>query len=125
MMITFFTSFLSRCGAGTWLNELALEYPLTKFTGVDILPIFPKRSPSNLKFVQADIRSSLPFPNDTFDYIHMRHMMMNFTYQEWIDLVIPELVRILKPGGYLELTESDVEWGNISPTTESLIRTGI
>src|SRR5581483_2189940 len=120
-MITFLTSFLSRCGSGAWLNEVALTYPLSKFVGVDTLSLLPKCYPSNVEFVQTDMRSSLPFPNDTFDYIHMRHMIMNFTYQEWSNLVIPELVRVLKPGGYLELTESDVEWGNVSPTTELFI----
>src|SRR3954452_8271008 len=107
---------LSRCGSGTWLDEVALEYPLSEFIGVDVLSLLPENRPANIKYVKADIKLTLPFHDNTFDFIHMRHMILYFTYQEWTTLVIPELIRVLKPGGYIELTEADMEWFNLSPT---------
>ncbi|RIA83118.1 S-adenosyl-L-methionine-dependent methyltransferase [Glomus cerebriforme] len=109
------------CGSATWLNDVALEYPLSKFFGVDIQPLIHKRLPSNVEIIQADIKYKLPFAENTFDFIHMRHMILFFTEQEWSYSVIPELIRILKPGGYLELAEADIEWYNVSPTTRLLI----
>ena len=47
-------------------------------------------------------------------------MIFYFTGNEWINIVIPELIRVLKPGGYLELEEADQEWCNITPTSKKL-----
>ncbi|CAI2167791.1 7472_t:CDS:2, partial [Funneliformis geosporum] len=112
------------CGTGLWLNDIAINYPSSKFIGVDNLSLLPENSPSNITFIQADIKSTLPFDDNTFDYVHMRHMIFYFTEIEWINVVIPELIRILKPGGYLELEEADQEWSNVTPTTRTFTSIG-
>ncbi|GBB89341.1 hypothetical protein RclHR1_01600013 [Rhizophagus clarus] len=109
------------CGTGMWLIDVGSKYPLSDFVGVDILPSITKRYPSNVEFIQADITFRLPFPDMSFDYIHMRHMLFYFTEKDWKNIVIPELIRILKPGGYLEIGEADIEWYNVSPVTRTLI----
>lgn len=107
-----------------WLIDVGSEYPLSDFIGVDILPLIIKRHPSNVEFIQADIKIRLPFPDMSFDYIHMRHMLFYFTEKDWKNMVIPELIRVLKPGGYLEIAEADIEWYNTSPITKTLISAG-
>uniref|UniRef100_A0A1D1YNP8 Ubiquinone/menaquinone biosynthesis methyltransferase ubiE n=1 Tax=Anthurium amnicola TaxID=1678845 RepID=A0A1D1YNP8_9ARAE len=109
------------CGTGLWLIDVASKFPTTQFIGVDILPLIPKRYPPNVEFIQADIKVRLPFPDSCFDFIHMRHMLFYFTERDWMNYVIPELLRILKPGGFLELSEADIEWYNASPITKRLI----
>ncbi|RGB25677.1 S-adenosyl-L-methionine-dependent methyltransferase [Rhizophagus diaphanus] len=109
------------CGTGMWLTDVGSEYPLSDFIGVDILPLIIKRHPPNVEFIQADIKIRLPFPDMSFDYIQMRHMLFYFTENDWKNTVIPELIRVLKPGGYLEIAEADIEWYNASPLTKTLI----
>ncbi|CAG8765102.1 12365_t:CDS:2, partial [Cetraspora pellucida] len=43
-----------------------------------------------------------------FDYIHARSLVTYFNDHEWENYVIPELTRILKPGGYLECFDDEV-----------------
>ncbi|CAG8541170.1 4333_t:CDS:2 [Funneliformis mosseae] len=114
------------CGNGLWLKDIAINFPSSEFIGVDNdnISLLPENSPSNIKFIQEDIKSTLPFEANTFDYVHMRHMMFYFTEIEWINVVIPELIRILKPGGYLELEEADQEWRNVTPTTRTFTSIG-
>src|SRR2546421_2893683 len=50
------------CGSGTWTLQLSKDYPLAKFIGLDMIPIFPKEfSQNNLQFIQGDILKGLPF----------------------------------------------------------------
>lgn len=51
-------------------------------------------------------KEPLCFPDDTFDYIHMRMLLCRFTHPEWIRL-LKEIIRVLKPGGYLEIVDLD------------------
>ncbi|KAI8064274.1 S-adenosyl-L-methionine-dependent methyltransferase, partial [Gilbertella persicaria] len=93
------------CGTGTWILEMATEFPETQFYGIDIAPIYPTTiKPSNTFFSQHDILNGLPFPNEYFDYIHMRHVYTCFSEEDWTT-VMNEIKRLLKPGGYIELRE--------------------
>ncbi|CAG8510125.1 14584_t:CDS:2, partial [Dentiscutata heterogama] len=89
-------------GAGSWLLEMSTNYPLSKFIGIDISPIQPRCiKPKNAEFIQANILERLPFHNDTFDFVFQRLLFAGIPGNEWRS-VINELVRVLKPGGYLE-----------------------
>jgi ubiquinone/menaquinone biosynthesis C-methylase UbiE len=44
----------------------------------------------------------LPFPDNTFDYVVQRNALYNYTKEEWDNIVIPEMIRVLKPGGWIE-----------------------
>ncbi|RHZ83325.1 hypothetical protein Glove_97g92 [Diversispora epigaea] len=93
------------CGAGSWIFEMASNYPNTQFTGLDISPIQPSEiKPKNVNFVISNVLNRLPFENDTFDYIFQRLLFLALPKDRWPD-VINELTRVLKPGGYLELME--------------------
>nr|CAG8444985.1 10760_t:CDS:2 [Entrophospora candida] len=59
--------------------------------------------------------SSLPFEDDTFDFIHFRFRTICYTIERWENFVIKELVRILKPGGYLEIYDAEINCNNMSP----------
>ncbi|CAG8628038.1 12220_t:CDS:2, partial [Ambispora gerdemannii] len=102
------------CGPGTWLLEMSSEFPKCHFTGIDIFPsMFPEVKPRNAQFIKANVLDGLPFDDDTFDFVHMRFLCIAFTEDEWEHKVIPELTRLVKPGGYLEIMEADLQFKNI------------
>ncbi|EXX59694.1 uncharacterized protein OCT59_011245 [Rhizophagus irregularis] len=96
------------CGPGTWLLDLAATYSSARFFGIDLFPIFPKEiKPSNVEFRQGDVLNTLPYDDNTFDYVHQANMLSVFTIEEWF-FVIQELIRVCKPGGYIEFSEPEL-----------------
>ncbi|CAJ0753723.1 9522_t:CDS:2 [Entrophospora sp. SA101] len=47
-------------------------------------------------------------------------MVTAFTATEWEEKVIPELVRVTRQGGYIELMESDIQYSNEGPIAQRL-----
>ncbi|GBC09795.1 hypothetical protein RclHR1_09110002 [Rhizophagus clarus] len=91
------------CGAGTWLLDLSSKYKYSSFFGIDIKSVFPQKiKPSNLEFIEADVTNGLSFRDNEFDFTHVENMSLIFTPDQW-DLVLSELVRVTKPGGYIEI----------------------
>ncbi|CAG8573953.1 2822_t:CDS:2 [Ambispora gerdemannii] len=111
------------CGPGTWVLDMANDYTLSQFTGVDISATFPNSvKPMNVNFEQCDVvNEKLPFETDTFDLIHVRFMGSCFTEVEWSERVIPDLFRVLKPGGYIEIMDLDMKAMNEGPSTNELL----
>ncbi|KAG9294860.1 hypothetical protein G9A89_008552 [Geosiphon pyriformis] len=101
------------CGPGTWILENAVEYENATFTGIDVASVYPQDiKPPNTEFCRVNILDGLPFPDNTFDFVHCRDMMFVFTMRDWEEQVIPELIRVTKSGGWLEIMEGDIMWYN-------------
>lgn len=95
----------SGCGPATWTFEMAETYPCSKFYGVDCSTVFPEDiKPPNVEFQICNIAENIPFPDNTFDYIHQRLLILGLTDKDW-DSALKELYRVLKPGGYIDLAE--------------------
>ncbi|CAB4485375.1 S-adenosyl-L-methionine-dependent methyltransferase [Rhizophagus irregularis] len=93
------------CGPGTWLLDLSNKYENSYFFGVDIKPIFPREiKPNNLEFIEADVTNGLSFRDNEFDLTHADLMGLMFTPEQW-DIVLSELIRVTKPGGYIEISD--------------------
>ena len=115
--------------AGDWAWQIALEYPTSAIYTVssssgDQSSQNNIKGPSNHRIVTAARPWVIPFPNATFDIISARslHLFLrgnipnpspqspispnSIGEDEW-DLVLTELYRVLKPGGYLEFTIYD------------------
>ncbi|RUS19220.1 hypothetical protein BC938DRAFT_475792, partial [Jimgerdemannia flammicorona] len=107
------------CGPGSWTLEMATDFPNSDFCGIDIAEVFPAAIvPRNVKFQKVDVLKGLPFGDNTFDYVYQRYsfilfsvypslvpwMSMNMSYseKEWPNM-IKELLRVTKPGGWIEL----------------------
>ncbi|CAG8501393.1 6620_t:CDS:2 [Dentiscutata heterogama] len=84
------------CGSGLWAFEMASDYPLSEFTGVDIAPIFP---------------SDIMPPNDLFHHFPLKIIR---------DRLFPDLVRVLKPGGWIEIQDRDPNMINAGPICKRL-----
>ncbi|CAG8787740.1 13212_t:CDS:2, partial [Racocetra fulgida] len=95
--------------------EQILKAGDAKFYGIDIAPVFPKEiKPENLEFIQSDITHGIRFDDNHFDFVRMNLMSTCLPEDQWVH-VIEELVRVLKPDGYIEIMEPEFQFYNIGP----------
>ncbi|KAI8799579.1 S-adenosyl-L-methionine-dependent methyltransferase [Cladochytrium replicatum] len=109
------------CGSGIWLAEMQRDFPEGEYVGMDIqstewINAFQQLSGEKIKFVQGDVLQTLPFDDETFDYIHQQNMFAAIPASQW-PTVLAEFFRILKPGGYIDLVELEVpDFPNDTPS---------
>ncbi|KAL0080732.1 S-adenosyl-L-methionine-dependent methyltransferase [Phycomyces blakesleeanus] len=95
------------CGPGTWVLDVATEHPNCEVTGIDMSNIFPQNiRPPNANFLIANVLEGLPLEDNSFDFVQIRQMVAAFTIPEW-PLVIKECIRVIKPGGLLQIAEAN------------------
>lgn len=102
------------CGTGRWAMEMAQLFPDANVIGLDIVPpaideaaILGNgldRRPSNYSFVQGNVLEGLPFAERSFDFVHQRLLVTAVPQERWPN-VVADLVRVTKPGGWVELAE--------------------
>ncbi len=98
------------CGTGEITRRLAELYPRAQLTGVDILEsnLALARAASGagserIRYQQADA-FALPFAAASFDLVVCRHVSQAVPD---FHLVLDQIVRCLKPGGWLHLLSED------------------
>ncbi|KAK4520336.1 uncharacterized protein ATC70_008470 [Mucor velutinosus] len=111
----------SGCGPATWAFEMGEAWPNSTFHGIDASCVFPENiKPANVEFVLGNIAKEIPYPDNTFDYIHQRLLLLGLTDDDW-DNALKQLYRVLKPGGYIEVAEPDLQdLENMGPTLRKL-----
>ncbi|CAG8461728.1 10265_t:CDS:2 [Diversispora eburnea] len=113
------------CGAGSWTFDMATNYPKSQIVGIDISPI-PSSSeikPKNITFIQTNVLNGLPFEDNSFDFIFQRFLILGIPADKW-NFLINELIRVLKPGGFLELIETSPKFSPMGPYTSELMKSG-
>ncbi len=60
----------------------------------------------DINFMQVDITQALPFGDKTFDAIVIPYVFVSIIDKEKQEFAAQELIRILKPGGYLWICEA-------------------
>lgn len=109
-------------GTGIWSIEMAKHFPQAHILGVDIaLTSLPDPLPANCLFLQANILKGLPFPDKQFDYTHQRLLVAGIPANDW-PAVVSELVRVTRPGGWIELLEIGDTIQNAGPATRKLLK---
>lgn len=89
------------------LKEMAIDNPNAHVTGIDMADMFPTAiRPENVTFQLTNIIDGLPYDDNTFDFVHMRQLIVGLRATEWPN-VVAEIFRVLKPGGLVQLVESD------------------
>lgn len=104
-------------GTGRWALEMARLFPRANVIGLDVnpLPIDEAASsapgadprPSNYAFVPGNVLEGLPFPDHSFDFVHMRLLIMAIPHDRW-PFVVNELIRVTRVGGWVESVETTI-----------------
>ncbi|GHO97173.1 hypothetical protein KSF_072210 [Reticulibacter mediterranei] len=119
------------CGPGGWPLELAYAYSDMEIVGVDISErmIAYARSQaqvqqrSNISFHLMDILKPLDFPDNSFDLINAR-FLSSFVRRESWPLLFREILRVVRPGGIVRLTEPEAGMTN-KPHLEKALHVGM
>ena len=83
--------------------------------------MFPNSiKPSNARFIQHNMLETLPFADNSLDYIHMRVMLCNLTQAQLIRL-LAETNRVLKPLGYIEIVDVEYRIQRPGPIADQLL----
>ncbi|QRW19301.1 methyltransferase domain protein [Rhizoctonia solani] len=124
-------------GEGTWVREMAAEFPHVDFISVDTVPFVPHiRCANILSYEVYDLYNGIAEEDETFDIVHLRYAMLKSIacsprvaqIKDLAELVL-EIHRVLRPGGlflYCEFEneeyDASVENHDASRTAPCLVR---
>lgn len=114
-------------GAGRWAMEIAQQFPGANVIGVDIAPsandteAATNKRPENYAFVQGNVLERLPFADNSFDFVHQRLLVAAIPAARWPG-VVSELLRVTRPGGWVELIEAESRLPNAGPGLQTSMR---
>ncbi|KAH6984337.1 S-adenosyl-L-methionine-dependent methyltransferase [Ilyonectria sp. MPI-CAGE-AT-0026] len=91
-------------GTGIWAIDFADEFPSAEVIGTDLSPIQPSWVPPNVKFELEDAAETWTWPENSFDFVHMRYLFGAIA--DW-EALFREAFRSCKPGGYIQSCEID------------------
>ncbi|GAA5918990.1 hypothetical protein JCM1841_002676 [Sporobolomyces salmonicolor] len=97
-----------------WILAMATQpgWEKTEFVGLDAAPtrladnMLSSSIVGRLSYVQRDFFGGLPFDDNAFDYVHIQYLNLGLPEPEWATL-LEEAVRVLAPGCFIEVLESD------------------
>jgi ubiquinone/menaquinone biosynthesis C-methylase UbiE len=105
------------CGTGIWGREMAQEFPQAQVISFDVDPTPMEASlkrlgtagqfPSNFRFMEANALKPFPFEDEYFDFTHARLISPFAPIALW-PKIVAEMVRVTRPGGYIEIMESEL-----------------
>jgi SAM-dependent methyltransferase len=113
------------CGVGTWATQIAANYPHLEVCGFDIdetkiagaAQLSVRGSVSNVTFRRMNLLERLDYPNEFFDLITARSVSLRTS--AW-PIVLSELFRITRPGGFIRFSETEDVGVTTSPAFETL-----
>jgi ubiquinone/menaquinone biosynthesis C-methylase UbiE len=103
------------CGTGGWLIKAAQTYPAMSLVGIDISQRMVKYAcaeaeasqvDDRVKFYMMDALDKLDFPIASFDLVNLRLGISFIRTWDW-PRILGELLRVIRPGGVIRLTESN------------------
>lgn len=107
------------CGTGQWAYEVCHESPSGLVVGLDLVSSKPGQPPG-YRYVRGNVMQGLPFGGDRFDYVHQRLLVSGVPLAFWPTLV-RDLVRVTRPGGWVELVEVPWEIERAGPAAQRLV----
>lgn len=110
-------------GTAIWLIDVAREYPTARLRGFDIdtSQAPPKQwLPSNIKLETWNIFDHVPEKMiGIYDVVHVRLLVL-VVHRNDIKNVIRKLLRMLKPGGYIQWDELDYPGTHVRTSNNSI-----
>ncbi|CAG8442855.1 4055_t:CDS:2 [Funneliformis mosseae] len=109
-----------------WTFDMANNYPLSTFIGLNNFAACDDKSnnnnePLNATVLRTHASSIIPFPDETFDFICQRFFLPQLitSLNEQSNL-IKNMIRVLKPCGWVEFMIFDLRLYNSGPYTSRL-----
>lgn len=109
-------------GTGQWGFEACRAFPGALVVGFDLVACKPDQPPG-YRCVRANLLEGLPFAGASFDFVHQRHLLAGIPVRAW-PAVVAELVRVTRPGGWVELIEGKMWLERTGPATDRLSELG-
>ena len=107
----------SGAGTGVWSCNMARLFPDSLVLGLDIdTALFNKTPPANCLLREGNVLTGLPLPDSIADFVHQRFLVLTIPDARWPG-VVHELVRVTRPGGWIELIETDARVQAGGPAT--------
>ncbi|KAF7949173.1 hypothetical protein EAE96_008341 [Botrytis aclada] len=98
-------------GTATWLLDVGRQFPDGKLVGLDKdIKQAPNEKwlPGNTEVKKWDIFEDVPGEREgTFDFVHVRLLVLVLEGESQISEFVGKMMRMLKPGGYLQWDELD------------------
>jgi SAM-dependent methyltransferase len=107
------------CGTGQWGYEMSRAHPSALVVGFDLVSSKPGQPP-RYRYVRGNVLDGLPFAVDRFDFVHQRLLVSGVPAAVWPGLVA-DLVRVTRPGGWVELIEVPFEIERAGPAAQRLV----
>ncbi len=104
------------CGSGGWVIEAAQTYPEMSLVGMDsnrrMIDYAHAQSAAQhvddrVSFYVMDALGMLDFPDASFDLVNLRFALSFMRTWDWPQL-LRELLRVMRPGGVLRLTDEEI-----------------
>ncbi|GFN17144.1 class I SAM-dependent methyltransferase [Aspergillus tubingensis] len=123
------------CGTGIWLREVAQTLPspaventpttnpLPSLVGFDLnAAAFPENPTPGIQLVQHDCTKPFdPRYHGQFDLVNIRGLAYAIT-EEKLSRALENALLLLKPGGYLQWTESEARLFKLFPETPDMLK---
>src|SRR6266700_7789109 len=114
------------CGPGGWVLDVAFEYAKVNVVGIDISEQMVEyarahaevQGMNNASFQVMNALESLAFDDNSFDVVNARYIQAFMMKTSWAPLM-KEIMRILRPGGRVLLTDGEWSISN-SPAFEKM-----
>ena len=106
-------------GSGQWAFDICSTFPEARVIGLDLVTGKPDW-PSGYRLVRANLLAGLPFADAQFDFVHQRFLAAGVPVAAWPG-VVAELVRVTRPDGWIELTESVMGLPGLGPANARLM----
>jgi hypothetical protein len=134
-IIKFIFFLYKRSCPSVWTLDMASEYPSSTFIGIENISTVTAASysklssyysskisePRNAAVLQiTSMPTSLPFPDETFDLVYHKSSLISPSSQSLHNPfnTLNQLIRVLKPGGWMEFMIIEKQWYNLGPITE-------
>jgi len=92
------------CGSGSWITDVACDFPNCLAVGIDLIPMQSPNMPPNLRSEVDDINLGLEHFYGDFNVVHAR--LISSGIRDY-NLLVDQIGQVLRPGGLIHVTEFD------------------
>ncbi|KAF9055905.1 hypothetical protein BJ165DRAFT_1429469 [Panaeolus papilionaceus] len=92
------------CGRGTWILDVARDFPHCSAVAVDLIPMQTPDMPDNLRSEVDDINLGLEHFYGDFNVVHVR--LVSSGIRDYHNM-IQQIAHVVRPGGLIDISEFD------------------